>query len=94
MHFSGASDLAADHAKIIELNTYISSVPDRLVLTHAWSESDVVIYDNRCVLHRGRAWDDAGTTPRRLVRVAVGGGVGGGRQNTRNRSPTRRSRRS
>jgi alpha-ketoglutarate-dependent taurine dioxygenase len=41
----------------------------------AWRRmpGDVVIYDNRCVLHRGRPWRDADTTPRRLVRVTVAG---------------------
>jgi alpha-ketoglutarate-dependent taurine dioxygenase len=26
---------------------------------HAWRAGDVVIWDNRCLLHRGRPWDDA-----------------------------------
>jgi len=26
---------------------------------HKWQAGDLVIWDNRCVLHRGRSWDKA-----------------------------------
>ncbi|MCZ6728774.1 MAG: TauD/TfdA family dioxygenase [SAR324 cluster bacterium] len=26
---------------------------------HKWSGKDLVIWDNRCLLHRGRPWDEA-----------------------------------
>ena len=29
------------------------------VLSHAWRQWDLVMWDNRCVLHRGRPWDAA-----------------------------------
>ncbi len=29
-----------------------------LVYTHRWQPGDLVMWDNRCVLHRGRPWDD------------------------------------
>ena len=28
-----------------------------LVYTHRWQPGDLVMWDNRCVLHRGRPWD-------------------------------------
>ncbi len=28
------------------------------VYSHAWRENDLVIWDNRCTMHRGRAYDD------------------------------------
>lgn len=31
----------------------------RFVHAHAWSVGDLVIWDNRCTLHRGRPYDDA-----------------------------------
>ncbi|MBM3220098.1 MAG: TauD/TfdA family dioxygenase [Candidatus Rokubacteria bacterium] len=30
-----------------------------LVLQHRWTQWDLVMWDNRCVLHRGRPWDAA-----------------------------------
>jgi len=30
-----------------------------LVYTHRWRSGDLVIWDNRCVLHRGRPWDES-----------------------------------
>jgi alpha-ketoglutarate-dependent 2,4-dichlorophenoxyacetate dioxygenase len=32
--------------------------PDR-VYTHRWRAGDLVMWDNRCVLHRGRPWDES-----------------------------------
>ena len=29
-----------------------------LVYTHRWQPGDLVMWDNRCVLHRGRPWDE------------------------------------
>jgi alpha-ketoglutarate-dependent taurine dioxygenase len=40
------------------------------VYTHEWRVGDLVIWDNRCTLHRGRAYDDA-THPRDLRRVTT-----------------------
>jgi alpha-ketoglutarate-dependent 2,4-dichlorophenoxyacetate dioxygenase len=41
-------------AKLLELGTR----PDR-VYRHRWRVGDLVMWDNRCVLHRGRLWDSA-----------------------------------
>jgi alpha-ketoglutarate-dependent 2,4-dichlorophenoxyacetate dioxygenase len=40
--------------KLLELTTR----PDR-VYRHRWRVGDLVMWDNRCVLHRGRLWDSA-----------------------------------
>ena len=42
----------------------------RFVHRHSWRPGDLVIWDNRCTLHRGRAYDDA-THPRDLRRVTT-----------------------
>jgi alpha-ketoglutarate-dependent 2,4-dichlorophenoxyacetate dioxygenase len=31
----------------------------RFIYTHRWSVGDLVIWDNRCTLHRGRPYDEA-----------------------------------
>jgi len=41
-------------AKLLEHTTR----PDR-VYQHHWQVGDLVMWDNRCVLHRGRLWDSA-----------------------------------
>jgi alpha-ketoglutarate-dependent taurine dioxygenase len=30
-----------------------------LVYTHRWRPGDLVMWDNRCTLHRGRLWDES-----------------------------------
>ena len=41
------------------------------IYTHRWSPGDVVVWDNRCVLHRGRPWDM--TQPRVMRRLTIAG---------------------
>ena len=43
-----------------------------LVYTHRWRPGDLVMWDNRCVLHRGRRWDSARHT-RVMHRTTVAG---------------------
>jgi alpha-ketoglutarate-dependent 2,4-dichlorophenoxyacetate dioxygenase len=31
----------------------------QFVYTHRWRERDLVMWDNRCTMHRGTAYDDA-----------------------------------
>ena len=45
--------------------------PDR-VYRHRWRVGDLVMWDNRCVLHRGRVWDSA-RYPRVMHRTTVAG---------------------
>lgn len=43
------------------------------VFTHAWSPGDVAVWDNRCVLHRGRSWDPTEARVMRHTRLAGDG---------------------
>jgi alpha-ketoglutarate-dependent 2,4-dichlorophenoxyacetate dioxygenase len=36
---------------------------------HTWQPGDIIMWDNRCVLHRGRPWPD--DKPRRVVRTTI-----------------------
>jgi len=54
-------------AKLLELTTR----PDR-VYQHRWRVGDLVMWDNRCVLHRGRLWD-SGRYRRVMHRTTVAG---------------------
>jgi alpha-ketoglutarate-dependent 2,4-dichlorophenoxyacetate dioxygenase len=49
----------------------LATRPER-VYTHRWRPGDLVMWDNRCVLHRGRPWDE--NTYRRVMhRTTVAG---------------------
>jgi alpha-ketoglutarate-dependent 2,4-dichlorophenoxyacetate dioxygenase len=36
---------------------------------HSWQPGDIIMWDNRCILHRGRPWPD--DKPRHLVRTTI-----------------------
>ena len=44
----------------------------RYVYRHSWRANDLIVYDNRCCLHRGRSWD-RGAYPRILHRTTLAG---------------------
>lgn len=46
----------------------IATAPGRTYL-HSWLPGDVIMWDNRCVLHRGRPWP--GDKPRHVVRTTI-----------------------
>ena len=54
-----------------ELQAHVSR--DEFYSRHEWSAGELVIWDNRCVLHRREAWDPAYT------RVMMGAQAGSGR---------------
>ena len=57
-------DYAAGRALIEEVNTL--AIHDDLVYRHRWSPGQLILWDNRCVLHRATAYDPA--TQRRVIR--------------------------
>jgi alpha-ketoglutarate-dependent 2,4-dichlorophenoxyacetate dioxygenase len=51
----------------------MTTQPDN-VYSHQWRVGDLVMWDNRCMLHRGRPWD--GTKYRRVMHRTTVAGVG------------------
>jgi alpha-ketoglutarate-dependent taurine dioxygenase len=58
----------ADAIALVDELTDVVCRPPR-VFRHVWAVGDLVAWDNRCVLHRGRPWDMA--EPRVLTRATV-----------------------
>jgi alpha-ketoglutarate-dependent 2,4-dichlorophenoxyacetate dioxygenase len=57
--------------KLIHELIELATTPDN-VYRHVWTAGDAVMWDNRCMLHRGRPWD--GTKYRRVMhRTTVAG---------------------
>ena len=44
-------------------------------ITHYWNAGDIIIWDNRCVLHRGQTWP--GDQARVMARTTIAGEAGG-----------------
>src|SRR5262249_4768654 len=58
-HAFGIPGLAPDESERLLDSLVRDACRPRRTLRHAWSPGDVVIWDNRCVLHRARPWDHA-----------------------------------
>lgn len=56
-HAFGIPGLSAQESETLldELNAFACQPPR--VVTHSWTPGDVVVWDNRCLLHRARDWD-------------------------------------
>ena len=61
----------AEGRRLLDDLLALTTAPDR-VYRHTWKQWDLVMWDNRCVLHRGRPWDSA-RYPRIMRRTTVAG---------------------
>ncbi len=66
-------DSAASRALLDQLLAHATQ--QRFVYTHRWSPGDLVIWDNRCLLHRAVANYDMAASRRVLLRLVVKGSV-------------------
>ena len=62
-------EVAASRELIGELNAHVTR--DEFIYRHKWRKHDLVMWDNRCALHRGRPWDPV--YPRVMHRTTVAG---------------------
>jgi len=69
-HFDG-QPIEASRARIIELEKHATQ--DRFVYRHTWRQGDVLMWDNRCLLHRADPNFDAAHFPRVLHRTCLRG---------------------
>ena len=69
-HAYGIPDLAsAESEKLLDDLLDNACRPPR-ILRHTWRAGDIVIWDNRCVLHRARPFDHAEARVMRHTRIA------------------------
>ena len=69
-HAFGIPGLAPDESeKLLDELIAFACQPPR-TLQHSWRPGDVVIWDNRCVLHRARPYDHAEPRVMHHTRVA------------------------
>lgn len=70
-HIEKVDGLDAGDAEVLVQELIAFVTQPRFVHRHRWSPGDLVMWDNRCVLHRGRPWDR--TLRRVLRRTTVAG---------------------
>jgi alpha-ketoglutarate-dependent taurine dioxygenase len=68
-HFEGQE--TAGRARLDQLEAHATQ--ERFVYRHAWRKGDVLMWDNRCLLHRGDTNFDVGRHPRVLHRTCLSG---------------------
>jgi taurine dioxygenase len=69
-HLAGGS-IEAGRARILELEAHATQ--DRFVYLHPWRMGDMLMWDNRCLLHRANPNFDARLHPRVLHRTCLRG---------------------
>jgi alpha-ketoglutarate-dependent 2,4-dichlorophenoxyacetate dioxygenase len=51
--------MPTDEARALLRDLLARATRPELVYTHRWRPGDLVMWDNRCMLHRGRPWDES-----------------------------------
>ncbi len=68
-HTSGICNVNVNESSnlLSYLNKFINN--KKFIYSHKWSDNDLIIWDNRCMIHRGQPYDVS--EPRRLVRATT-----------------------
>jgi alpha-ketoglutarate-dependent 2,4-dichlorophenoxyacetate dioxygenase len=68
-HTCAIDGMVEDEAQaLIEMLIEHTTAPGHTYL-HRWQPGDIIMWDNRCILHRGRPWPD--DKPRHVVRTTI-----------------------
>jgi len=51
--------MPTDEARALIRDLLDRTTAPELVYTHRWRPGDLVVWDNRCVVHRGRPWNES-----------------------------------
>ena len=58
-HACEIAGMPTDEARALIRDLLDRATAPELVYTHRWRPGDLVVWDNRCVLHRGRPWNES-----------------------------------
>lgn len=72
-HANAVSEMSDEDSEALVARLMAFACRPPRVFTHRWSPGDLVVWDNRCVLHRGRPWDHREARVMRHSRVAGDG---------------------
>ena len=68
-HTYGIDGMPGDEGQTLIADLIDRATDAEYTYLHRWQPGDVIMWDNRCVLHRGRAWP--ADKPRRVVRTTI-----------------------
>jgi alpha-ketoglutarate-dependent 2,4-dichlorophenoxyacetate dioxygenase len=69
-HIGRIRGIADDQAEALLKELITQATQRQFVYTHRWRVGDLVIWDNRCTMHRGTEFDDL-RWPRDLQRITT-----------------------
>src|SRR5262249_56956173 len=58
-HACEIAGMPTDEARALIRDLLDRATAPELVYTHRWRPGDLIVWDNRCVLHRGRPWNES-----------------------------------
>ena len=58
-HASHIEGWPVEEGRVLLKDLVAKATQPQFTYSHKWAPKDLVIWDNRCVLHRGRSWDKA-----------------------------------